>query len=774
MLLSFSLMLALSAPQQLQNPGFEASPLLAGWTVNAPAQDKNNVEVRADSADKREGKQSLLIEARAPSRYLLEQWIVLPPGTLWRARVWIKTEGLAASGEGTAGGQILIDSREGTLGRSRARSGTSPWREEEVIFEAPTPEDVDIILVGFENSAGKVWFDGFRLEQVPRPIEKDVRIFHERASRLPIDLKQCGQFIEPLCRLLPSMLAQQVESTSFEEEEEWWPSYKREIDKPHRPWYPEGAVHVAKYSFDTENPYNGKRSQKIELPVARARAGISQDGFYLKRGMGYRLRLHMRGQGNVPVWASLSGDGARVAGPALLGRAGGHWQGVETMLRASRDVQNATLNIEFEGPGTLWLDRIYLIEEDAVLGLWRPDVVAALKAMTPGVIRFGGSSLEVFEWDQCIGSWDTRVPYTTMPWRGLEPNFVGVEEFVQLCQYVGAEPLVCVRWTGKTPADAAAEVEYFNGSPQTRWGKVRAQNGHPAPYGVKYWQIGNEIGGPKYDASVRAFAEAIRKVDPNVKVLSSFPSADTLREGGGYLDYLCPHQYDCGDLAGKEAELKFLQDQIARYGAGKNVRVAVTEWNTTAGQMGLTRGMLQTLGNALSCSRYQNLLQRYADLDEIAIRSNLVDSFGSGVLLPGPGWLYLAPTYYSQKLYTRAAGSYPLRIERTNSLPWYLEEPDLSVTLSEDGKALRIYGVNSTAETRQLRFQLMGFPGTVSGGSAYVLRDRDAADTPEVMNSRDDPERIASVTSPVVVGSRDFEYGFEPFTVTLLELELGR
>ena len=156
------------------------------------------------------------------------------------------------------------------------------------------------------------------------------------------------------------MLAQQVESTSFEEEAEWWPSYKREIDKPHRPWYPEGAVHVAKYSLDTENPYNGKRSQKIELPVPRARAGIAQDGFYLRKGMSYRLRLHMRGQGDVPVWASLSGDGARAAGPVLLGRAGDNWQGAETVLRSTRDVQNATLNIEFEGPGSVWLDRIYI------------------------------------------------------------------------------------------------------------------------------------------------------------------------------------------------------------------------------------------------------------------------------------------------------------------------------------------------------------------------------------------------------------------------------
>jgi alpha-N-arabinofuranosidase len=764
--------MALSAPQ-LQNSGFEAPELLAGWEVNTPAQEREEVRVVADSTEKKEGRQSILIEARAPASYSLNQWIVLPAGTLWRARIWIKTESLSPAARGSAGGQIVVDSREGVLGRSSPRSGTSPWREEEVLFEAPTPEDVNIVLVGLEKSAGRVWFDGLRLEPVPRPVEKDVRIFHQKVSKLPIDLKQCGQFIEPLCRLLPSMLAQQVESTSFEEEADWWPTYKREIDKPYRPWYPSGAVHAAKYSLDTENPFNGRRSQKIALPVERAGAGISQDGFYLRKGMGYRLRLHMRGRGNVPVWASLSGDGARMAGPALLGRAGENWQGVEAVLRATHDVQNATLNIEFEGPGTLWLDRIYLIDEDAVLGIWRPDVVAALKAMTPGVIRFGGSSLEVFEWDQCIGPWDKRVPYTTMPWRGLEPNFIGVEEFVQLCQYVGAEPLVCVRWTGKTPADAAAEVEYFNGSSETHWGKVRAQNGHPAPYGVKYWQIGNEIGGPKYDASVRAFAEAMRRVDPTLKVLSSFPSADTLREGGGYLDYLCPHHYECGDLAGKDEDFKFLQDQIVRYGAGKNVRVAVTEWNTTGGQWGLTRGMLQTLGNALSCSRYQNLLHRYADLAEIAIRSNLVDSFGSGVILPGPGWFYLAPTYYSQKLYTRAAGSYPLRVERATSLPWHLQEPDLSVTLSEDGKTLRIYGVNSTAEARQLKFHLVDFSDAMKGGTAYILRDREAAGTPEVMNSRDDPGRITSVASPVTARGKDFDYAFEPFTVTLLELELS-
>src|SRR5262249_50699902 len=143
-------------------------------------------------------------------------------------------------------------------------------------------------------------------------------------------------------------------------------------------------------------------------------------------------------------------------------------------------------------------------------------------------------------------------------------------------------------------------------------------NGHPEPYRVRYWQIGNEIGGLAYDASVRAFAEAMRREDPSIKVLSSFPSADTLGLGGGYLHYLCPHHYSVGDLAGTGRSFQLLQDEIKNYSAGRDVRVAVTEWNTTAGDMGLTRGILLTLGNALSCSRYQNLMHRYSGLVEIA------------------------------------------------------------------------------------------------------------------------------------------------------------
>lgn len=602
---------------------------------------------------------------------------------------------------------------------------------------------------------------------------EEVRILSRHVSKRPISPMQQGQFIEILCNLIPSIIAQQVANTSFENRPPCKVSYKKAVDEPYRPWYPDGAVEVARYSFDTKNPFNGLRSQKIELPASRARAGISQDGFYLQQGITYKLRLHMRSEGSVRVWASLHGSGHMIAGPVFLGRAPVGWTAAEADLRATQKAQNATLTIEFEGPGTLWLDRVYLIGSDAVLGIWRPDVVAALKAMHPAIIRFGGSTTEQYEWQSGIGPWDNRKPFTTV-WGGLEENFVGVDEFIRLCRYIGAEPLICIRWTGKQPQDAAAEVEYCNGSPETRWGRLRAKNGHPQPYHVKYWQIGNEVDNPAYNRKVAAFAQAMKSVDPGIKLISSFPTPSLLQSAGTVFDYLAPHQYEIGDLVTEDRDFRRLEGWITQHQRDKRIRIAVTEWNTTAGDFGLRRGMLQSLDNGLSVARYLNLLQRNADFVEIANRSNFADSFGSGFVITGPGWLYESPAYYAQELYARAGGSYPLRLERSSPLAWQLQQPDLAASISPDEHTLRIYGVNSTGAPKSIDFDLEGFPKPVLGGTVYTLEDHRHAGTSEVMNSRDDPKQISlAIDAAHLTGTR-FNYVFNPLTVVLLELRLAK
>jgi alpha-L-arabinofuranosidase len=761
------------AQQPLQNGGFEDASPTQSWQIET-SDSERNFSVSLDKTDFKQGRQSLVISSEGGAHVALQQTIFLPMGTLWQVDGWVKSS-LSGSPTSSHAPGIRLESASGDQGFSTLQPPSREWQKLGGLFRVPSPGRLTVALNAFEGQSGKVWFDGIQLGRVDESLKTEpVTISSQRLSKRPIDLKQGGQFIEFLCNLIPSMIAQQVDSTSFEEEPPWNQSFNQAIDKPHRPWYPDGSVHVAKYSFDTDNAFNGKRSQKIELPIANTWAGLSQDGFYLQARHSYRLRLHLRSDASVHVRASLHGSGGLIAGPVSLGPLTREWKPAEVLLTATRDAHNATLTIEFEGPGTLWLDRVYLIDSQAVLGIWRPDVVNALKAMKPGIVRLGGTTIESLEWEKTVGTWDSRVPFEDPPWGGLQENFVGVEEFARLVQRIGAEPLICVRWTGKTPQDAAHEVEYFNGSADTEWGMLRAKNGHPAPYHVKYWQIGNEVGGPEYDASLKAFAEAMRQVDPSIKILSSFPSPDTLRLADGEIDYLSPHHYSIGDLSGTEESLKELGGEIAHSAHGKQVGVAITEWNTTGGEFGLTRAMLMTLANALNVSRYQSLLHRYSDLVEIANRSNLTDSFGSGAIQTGSGWMYFTPAYYSQRLYQRAAGSFPLKILRNNSLPFYLQEPDLDATLSQDGKTLRIYAVNSTPNRRRIRFRLDSQLGETDAGKVFVLTDGNATPDSEAMNSRDDPTRIHMLIRTAQIKGSQFSYEFAPFSVTLNEIELTK
>src|SRR5205085_11656511 len=119
----------------------------------------------------------------------------------------------------------------------------------------------------------------------------------------------------------------------------------------------------------------------------------------------------------------------------------------------------------------------------------------------------------------------------------------------------------------------------------------------------------------------------------------------------------------CADLAGMENDLAAVGELIRRHAPGRPVRVAVTEWNTTAGDWGPRRAMLWTLDNALACARYHNLLHRHGDLVTIANRSNLTNSFCSGIIQTDRHRLYKTPTYHAQRLYTKLAGTQAPEVE---------------------------------------------------------------------------------------------------------------
>jgi alpha-N-arabinofuranosidase len=401
------------------------------------------------------------------------------------------------------------------------------------------------------------------------------------------------------------------------------------------------------------------------------------------------------------------------------------------------------------------------------VGGWRKDVVEALRALKPGIIRFGGSTLDDanlgdFHWRDTVGDPDTRRPFHA--WGGLQPTGPGLEEFVQLCHTVGAEPLICVRYTKSTPQEAADEVQYFNGAPDTPLGAQRAKNGHPEPYHIRYWQVGNERASNEYETELPAFCRAMRQVDPAIRILSSYPTVGVLRNAGDLLDYVCPHHYSA-DLQGMENDLQTVRRLIAAEAPGRKIRVGITEWNTTAGDAGPRRAMLWTLDNALACSRYQNLLHRYCDLVEIANRSNLINSFCSGIIQTDNHRLYKTPTYYAQQLYATLAGNRPLKL--VSDLPAAIG-PDISATLSADGHTLTLFAVNQTGEEIPRPLDLSAFGAAGQEAEVWTLADRERAGEPDVTNSFGDPERIVPAKSAFHAPTARFTYPFPPYSLTVI------
>jgi alpha-L-arabinofuranosidase len=208
-------------------------------------------------------------------------------------------------------------------------------------------------------------------------------------------------------------------------------------------------------------------------------------------------------------------------------------------LTASGDDPKAHLEIAGEGNGTLYLDMVSLIPERTWKdhGL-RVDLGKALDSLHPGFLRFpGGCWVEgedfahMNHWKNTVGSIDTRTSLWNI-WGYNATNGLGYHEYLQLAEDLGAEPLYCLNAgishreivplerMGQWVQDALDAVEYANGPVNSVWGGLRAKNGHPGPFNLKYIEIGNENGQAPYAERWALIANAIHSRYPEVRLIS--------------------------------------------------------------------------------------------------------------------------------------------------------------------------------------------------------------------------------------------------------------
>lgn len=302
--------------------------------------------------------------------------------------------------------------------------------------------------------------------------------------------------------------------------------FRRFQRKPWRPVGPAGTVEM-----DTVRPFVGAHSPRIKLDGAAAR-GIQQSGLRLGRGRSYEGRIYLAGDPSAKVevrlfWGPGSSDSQTIRIPSLSRE----YRKFPLKFTSTADAEDARLEISGTGSGTFRIGTVSLMPADNIQGFHAGKIRLYREAGFKMAKWPGGNFVSAYDWYDGIGDRDKRPPRPQPMWGNrIESNDMGIEEFVAFCRLLGAEPYVAVNSGFGEARVAAEEVEYCNGSTDTRLGKLRAENGYPEPFGIRLWCIGNEMYGywqfghmslNQYWVKHNDFAEAMKKVDPGIKVTSS-------------------------------------------------------------------------------------------------------------------------------------------------------------------------------------------------------------------------------------------------------------
>ncbi|MCX7014600.1 MAG: hypothetical protein NTW86_18960 [Candidatus Sumerlaeota bacterium] len=312
---------------------------------------------------------------------------------------------------------------------------------------------------------------------------------------------------------------------------EWLPILPTKKDEAASPWLAVGQGE-AKFSL-AGDAYNSERCQKIEASASARGVGVAQPPeLQAWRKTRFHLRCFLRCEGPAPAVAASLYYQAKPIASARFDSVATEWKAFEASFETPvvNQPRNAfLLALTFDGPGTLFVDQVTLTPEDAIDG-FDPQAIEQTRAMKTGWIRWpGGNYASGYHWRDGVGPLDKRPTRKNPAWKGLDPNYVGTDEYLQLCRLVATEPYICVNAGNGTAQEAADWVEYCNGSIDTPMGKLRAQNGHPEPYGVKYWNIGNEMWGdwqighctPEvYAERYAKWTKAMRERDPSIRFVA--------------------------------------------------------------------------------------------------------------------------------------------------------------------------------------------------------------------------------------------------------------
>ena len=528
---------------------------------------------------------------------------------------------------------------------------------------------------------------------------------------------------------------------------------------------------------------------------------IENHGFFgmgVKGGQEYRFSVWARvpDGGKAKLWVDLV-DNATMDDDQKLGNAGvevsgKEWKKYTAIIKPKRTFAKAHLRVWGDSKVTTDLEHVSLFPVDTWKGRengMRKDLAQALNDMHPGVVRFpGGCIVEGvdlatrYQWKNTVGPVENR-PLNENRWHYTFTNRyfpdyyqsygLGFFEFFQLCEDFGSEALPVIscglscQFQNPDPTkpgvhvaledlepyiqDALDLIEFANGPADSKWGKVRAEMGHPAPFGLKFLGVGNEQWdydedhggfGPVFTARLKKFSDAIRKKYPNIKLIGSTgPNSE-----GWDFDLLQPRmkelKVDLYDEHYYRNEKWFLSHGL-RYDSydRKGPKVFAGEYACH----GSNKHKWNHYYTSLLEAAHMTGIERNADIVHMATYAPLFAHVEGWQWRPDAIWydnlrIFKSVSYYVQQLYAMNKGSHVLSLTMNKKPVAGQEGQDglfASAVFEQSTGEVIVKVVNTGDQTQPISLQLQGMKGARTASTLTLCHDG-----MDDENTLDNPEKI--------------------------------
>ncbi|MFT4203733.1 MAG: alpha-L-arabinofuranosidase C-terminal domain-containing protein [Chitinophagaceae bacterium] len=543
---------------------------------------------------------------------------------------------------------------------------------------------------------------------------------------------------------------------------------------------------------EKENPDNPRFLRVRAGKTKEGELGLENEGFRgmgIKQDVGYDFSVWYRTkstQRSLVIQLTDSAGNVIGTGSLPVSDADGQWHYAKTSFKANTTVMKAYATVWIVGDGDLDLDMVSLFPKDTWKGRpggLRADMVQRLADMKPGFIRFPGGCIvegrdlaNRYQWKNTVGPieqrktimnrWNTEFAHRSAP-DYFQSFGLGFYEYFQLAADIGASPLpiincgmACqyntaefqdVQELDSYVQDALDLIEFANGAVTTKWGKLRAEMGHPAPFNLKMLGIGNENWGPQYIERLHVFQDALSKRHPEIKLVCSSgtdPNGerfdflnDTLRKMNvGFID---EHYYRAPE---------WFLDNATRYDNYPRKGSKVFAGEYAAQSKGIAEpANRNTWATAVGEAAFMTGLERNAAVVEMASYAPLFAHVDAWQWTPDLIWAnnlrtYVTPDYYVQQLYSLNKGTDVLSATIDGKIVSGQERLYISSVKDIDTKEIIIKVVNASDKAQPLQLTIKN-KGKLKSATLITL----TSDNPNAVNSFDNPENVAPKESSIDV-----------------------